>query len=191
MAFGNLNIAQQRQKLYYLMRRDGSYTTERRAQDELQAGQFAIMQAPSSSRRTLDPRSRDLILRVIYIRPNGTLVLQGPDGSYGKDNCVHWAPYHSTAVLNPWINPELVKARVQRLKATQLYGRLACPVCDSPDTLADSYRIHRERDQRDVICDLCHNMHHLACVGLASLPAGNWYCPTCVRDQPAELMPAE
>ena len=189
MAFGNLNIAQQRQKLYYLTRRDGSYVTEQRAQDELRPGQFAIMQAPAGARRSLDPRARDLILRVMYIRPNGVLVLQGLDGGYLKDNCIHWAPFHMSAVQQPCIEPARVAERVQRLRATRQYGRLACPLCDSADTAADSFRIHRDRDQRDIICDLCHNMYHLPCVKLLSLPADNWYCPSCVRDQPVHLRP--
>jgi hypothetical protein len=127
MAFGNLSIAQHRQKLYYLQRRDGSYVTEKRAQDELRPGQFAIMQSLASDKQTLDPRTRDVVLRVIYVRANGTLVLQGSDGAYIKDNCLHWAPFHASAVTQPWIDPVAVAARIQRLHELNQFGRLACP----------------------------------------------------------------
>ena len=132
------------------------------------------------NRRNLDPHAADVILRVIYMRSDGTLVLQGTDGGIIKDNCVHWAPYHATAVRYPFVDRQLVERRL----ATRLDdGEDKCPVCDSADSEHDTWYARPALSYDTVVCDWCCNMHHLRCVGLTQLPVGDWFCPSCVSFQ--------
>jgi transposase InsO family protein len=175
MAFGNLATAQHRQKLWYQVRRDGNYQTA--AKDDFQPGQFAVTQ--TLKRTNLDGKVSNLILRVIYIRPDGTLLLQGCDGAVLKDNCTNWAPFHAAAVAYPYVD----RARVVFRLRSGSDANDHCPICDSADSEHDAYHSDPSQDYRTVVCDWCGMMHHLSCVGLLLLPAGDWYCPTCLAFQ--------
>jgi hypothetical protein len=77
MALGNLLTAQHRQMLFYARRRDGRWAKP--AAEEFRPGQFVVTQL--RQRRNLDPHTADLVMRVLYVRPDGTLVMQGLDGA--------------------------------------------------------------------------------------------------------------
>ncbi|KAG4106119.1 hypothetical protein H8356DRAFT_923809 [Neocallimastix lanati (nom. inval.)] len=36
-----------------------------------------------------------------------------------------------------------------------------------------------------LLCDICDAPYHTTCLGLNSIPDGNWYCPKCVSENPA------
>jgi hypothetical protein len=177
MAFGNLEIAQHRQKQWYLVRRDGSYQSS--AKDEFRPGQYAVTQ--TLRRANLDGKVSNVVLRVIYVKPDGTLLLQGSCGGILKDNCTKWAPFHAAAIADPFINHALVQRRLRSGSDANDH----CPICDCPDSEHDAYHADPSRDYHTVVCDNCGTMHHLACVQLSSLPEGEWCCPTCVAfDRP-------
>ena len=174
-AFGNLLVAQHRQEQWYAQRRDGAYS--RPAQDEFQPGQFAVTQIVNP--HNLDSHAADLVLRVLYVRNNGILVLQGADGRLIRDNCSRWAPYHAAAVSAPYVDNDLVR---QRCAARESDANDWCPLCFSADSEQDlwSRSGYGPSHRRTVVCDWCATMHHLKCLKLAELPQGQWFCPTCV-----------
>ena len=176
LALSNLLVAQHRQELYYLRRRDGTWSAP--VPDYLRPGQFVTTQR-LSGHTNLEPHS-STALRVTYVRPCGTLVLQGYDGSLFKDNGVHWAPLHDRAVAHTYVNRDLALVR----DASESDFHLACPICDSPDSEHDTYHADPTRSYDTVICDWCQNMHHCLCVGLSKTERDRipvWYCPTCVK----------
>jgi hypothetical protein len=176
LALSNLLVAQHRQELYYLRRRDGTWAAP--VPEYIRPGQFVTTQQ-LSGHTNLEPRSVH-VLRALYVRPCGTLVLQGQDGAFIKDNGVHWAPLHSHAVANPYVDRDMALVRDESVSDFHL----ACPICDSPDSEQDTYYTDPTRSYDTVICDWCQNMHHCSCVGLSKSARDNtpvWYCPTCVQ----------
>jgi hypothetical protein len=171
-SFGNLQIAQHRQEMWYAQRRSGQYLLPTKA--EFIPGQFAVTQ--TCQRRNLDTVAMDVILRVLLIRKDGTLVLQGYDGALLRDNCANWAPYHASAVQQPYVDRRMV---LQRLASRANDADDYCPICCSADSENDTWVRNPGVDHRTVVCDWCATVYHLLCVKLPSLPQGNWYCPTC------------
>ncbi|ORX52501.1 hypothetical protein BCR36DRAFT_324252, partial [Piromyces finnis] len=42
-----------------------------------------------------------------------------------------------------------------------------------------------EHEEIMLLCDICDAPYHTTCLGLNSIPIGNWYCPNCVNENPA------
>lgn len=40
-----------------------------------------------------------------------------------------------------------------------------------------------------MFCDRCDRGYHAFCVGLSSIPDGNWECPSCTPDYPEDHLP--
>ena len=38
---------------------------------------------------------------------------------------------------------------------------------------------HSDHVESTLVCDICHNIAHVDCLGLTLVPPGFWYCPTC------------
>ncbi len=116
-------------------------------------------------------------LRVVQVRRNGVLVLQGRDGGVLKDTGSMWAPYHGN--VDGAICPDAVADRLLRNVDD---GLTTCWLCDDATSDQDAYGTREAM----LLCDLCNQGFHLGCVGLAEVPAGSWICPTCVQfGQPA------
>jgi len=178
IALGNLLIAQHRQSLYYAQRRDGRWAVE--APAWFTPGQFVTTTKLSGS-TNLDPPAF-LCLRVLYVRSDGTLILQGLDGAWISDNGDHWAPVHDITLESVYVDRSLASARNSVPGADRFF---ACPVCSSSDSAEnDVWFRDSTRTYDTVMCDWCENMHHCSCVGLPVVERDRldtWYCPTCVR----------
>jgi hypothetical protein len=173
MGMGNLAIAQHRQSMQYLHRRDGSY---RQTGATFAAGMYAV--GNIRNKGNLDIRADPSVLRVLCVMDGGFLILQGAAGAVLRDNCTNWAPLHASDVVGR-IEPALVAARIAR-EVDDIERK--CWVCNDATSELDAFQPDRSKDYRSIICDQCENMFHLACVGLSELPATNvWFCPTCVR----------
>ena len=177
LALGNILIAQHRQSLYYARRRDGTWAIA--VPDWFQPGQFVTTQKVKTT--NLDPPAFNC-LRVLYVRPDGTLVLQGLDGSWFTDHGAHWAPLHDAALESTYVDRELARSRNLTPKSDIHFG---CPICNSMDSEADvGWVKDPTRSYDSIICDWCETMHHCVCVGLSVAQRDRldtWYCPTCVR----------
>lgn len=57
-----------------------------------------------------------------------------------------------------------------------------------PDPIPDDHLFSCTECQGDhddellMLCDLCYAAYHTYCIGLAKVPAGDWYCPRCVAE---------
>lgn len=52
-----------------------------------------------------------------------------------------------------------------------------CPLCG----------VAEDHEGNDMIaCDGCNEHYHERCVGLRSIPRGQWFCPACVRQRPTQ-----
>ena len=183
MALGNSNIAKHRQTYKWSQSRTGSWE---RPNKLFRIGDGAIMRVYNSP--NLDHSTTSDPLRVLDIRPNNILVLQGCCGGVTKDNMRHWGPYlHSAAI--PLISIPLVRNRLARWLDD---GDFACWICDDatsdvddPIDWVDPTKIYTM-----VQCSLCANCYHLSCIGLSTVPKqDDWRCPTCVlwwRNPPGE-----
>src|SRR5680860_149965 len=54
---------------------------------------------------------------------------------------------------------------------TKKYDDVICKVCDKGD-----------REDVLLICDGCEKGYHCDCIGIISVPEGNWVCPVCKRE---------
>ena len=132
------------------------------------------------NRPNLDHPTTSDPLRVLDIRPNNILVLQGICGGVTKDNMRHWGPYlHGSAI--PLIDTQMVR---QRLAGWVDDGLLTCWICDDATSDQDDPIdwVEPSKIYTMVQCSLCANMYHLSCLGLLAIPSEDtWRCPTCVR----------
>jgi hypothetical protein len=172
MAMGNLRIAQHRQSLWYLQRRDGSY---RSAPEFFIPGMFAVPYV-SKAGLPLSLGAADCILRVMQVRSNGAIKLQGRDGGTIVDNGAKWAPYHEQFV-DATINPAVAEARYN---ASDL-RELTCEWCGNQDAESDAINAPVM-----LLCEHCFTGWHLRCLNLSETPEGTWFCPWCCMYQRPE-----
>jgi len=176
VALANLQIAQHRQELWYARRRDGTYTIP--VPEWFRPGQFVTTQFLHGV-TNLELRANSA-QRVLYVRPNGMLVLQGFDGSWFSDNGAFWAPLLDSVLETTYVDRDRALMRDN----SESDFHLACPVCSSADSEHDAWVMDPSRSYDTVICDWCQNMHHCACVGLPVAERDRleaWYCPTCTQ----------
>ena len=157
MAGDNLLIAQHRDTLRYAKLRSGNYTPQLK---RYLAGDYVYVK--KKDKEGLDIRAKQLILRVLEVRPTGVLILQGRCGTKRAVHITQCAPCHL-----PNIDPN-IDWSLGRPDATAL-----CQGCQEDDSLEKG---------RIVFCDNCNDGWHLGCHSppLAKQPKGTWVCQGCV-----------
>ena len=153
----NLLIAQHRQQLWYARRRGGTYTPALR---RLHVGDYVYlrMHNPGS---TLQITARPEVLRVVELRPEGGVVLQGKCGKTVSTNVANCCPCHL-----PDIDPE-IDVTLQRPDEW-----LPCEVCGTDD-----------EPHKTLLCDNCGTGWHFYCLDppVGRAPPGAWICPRCSK----------
>jgi len=140
-AGNNLKIAQHRDSLRYALIRSGEYKPSLM---KFYAGQFVYVQETNVA-NTLQVRARPNILRVVDVRPGGSVILQGKCGTTINQNIKNLAPCHL-----PNIDPT-IDVTLQPVPADH-----ACEVCRFPD-----------RASRMLLCD---RLQHRLAPGLSYTP---------------------
>ena len=152
----HLRIAQHRDKLRYAMVRSGAYLPALR---KFSPGDYVYLRQRRD--HTLELGAQQYILRVLEVRQDGTLLLQGRCGCTQVHNATNLAPCHMPNI-DGTILPELT-----------LYQKYkACEVCNNFDDEA-----------KMVCCDVCNSGWHIYCLDppLQRVPAGTFVCPNCSR----------
>jgi hypothetical protein len=151
----NLAIAQHRDSLRYLKTRNGTYLPKLR---KFSKGDYVYLQRPKVV-NTMQIPARMIILRIMEIKPNGAVTLQGRCGCTITNNIVNIAPCHLPNI-NGTLFPELARPTAD----------LGCEVCNFPDD-----------ESLMLLCDSCGTGWHTYCLtpALDSIPAGDWICPNC------------
>jgi hypothetical protein len=160
--------------MYYQMDRSGQWN---RPSKMFRPGDAAIMHV--HGRPNLDAHTTSDPLRVLDVRSNNILILQGVDGAIIKDNMKHWAPLHHCSAI-PLIDISLVRARLARRLDDAL---LTCWHCDDATSDMDDPvdRTDPHKNYTMILCSLCANAFHLSCLGLSSNPPeDDWRCPSCM-----------
>jgi RNase H-like domain found in reverse transcriptase/Reverse transcriptase (RNA-dependent DNA polymerase)/Integrase zinc binding domain/PHD-finger len=156
IAMGNLETAQHRQAEAYRARRTGNYMPRMR---KFSVGDF-VYRKRSELNSTIQTKVKRGIFRVIEVRDNGVLVLQGKCGGVFSEHMENCAPCH-LAGIDPTINPTLQEVTVDT----------ACCICQSPDNEADM-----------LLCDGCNQGYHIYCLkpALPAVPSeAIWICEDC------------
>jgi len=151
----NLLIAQHRDTKRYAMVRQGSYKP---SLVEFQPGQFVYVQRADKS-NSLQIKARPNVLRVVDIRPGGTVTLQGKCGSTTEQHVSNLAPCHLPGI-DPTIDPTVARPPADH----------PCEVCRLPNRPASM-----------LLCDNCNSGWHINCLNppLKKVPQGAWICPYC------------
>jgi hypothetical protein len=156
-AMGNLQIAQQRDKLRYARLRSGHKVVK---DFRFEVGDM-VYTAELAVNSTLQPRAKPHIYRVIDVRPSGRLILQGRCGRTASRHMQECAPCHLPGI-DTTLHPEL-------LLPTQ---EAVCGKCGSKEAT---------RANEMLLCDYCDEGWHLSCLQppLSAIPDGDWLCPRC------------
>jgi hypothetical protein len=153
-----LAVAQQRDKLRYAQLRSGTYLPLVR---KFSVGDFVYLRRPNQV-NTLQIAAEQLIVRVVRVRSNGVITVQGRCGNTRDTHVSSIAPCHLPH-LDGTINPELAMPPAD----------LACEVCNFPD---DEHLM--------LLCDFCNLGWHTYCLDppLDHLPPAKdpWLCPNCL-----------
>ena len=151
----NLAISQHRDTLRYAQIKGGGYTPKLR---RVEPGDFVYVRRGKAA-NTLSMQVKQLILRVLEVRPSGVVVLQGRCGCTVLNHARNTAPCHLPD-LDPTIDPTLAMPP----------ANLACEVCDFPDD-----------EGVMLLCDVCNCGYHTYCLEppLTAVPKGAWICPSC------------
>ena len=102
MAMGNLRIAQHRDTLRYAKKRSGTYQPKSK---KFQPGDFVYLRRQTKD--TLDASTQPTILRVVEVRENGRLKLEGADGSTAMEHMHNCAPCHLPQI-NTSVQPDTI-----------------------------------------------------------------------------------
>ena len=157
LAGGNLLVAQHRDAKRYGMVRSGVYHRRIR---KFQVGDFVYFRQGQANSK-LDTSHYASILRVVELKPNGNMVLNGRCGRTVVANPVNCAPCHLLNI-DPTVDTSL--ARPSR--------DLPCERC----ALAD-------QGESMLLCDACGTGWHMHCLQprLEQIPEGVWVCPRCTE----------
>ena len=166
----NLAIASHRDTLRYAKTRGGSYLPKVR---KFATGDFVYVRRRNVL-NTLQTAAKQMVVRVLEVRPTGAVVLQGRCGCTVTNHVNNLAPCH-LPYIDPTIHPEMAIPSVHQ----------ACEKCGFPD-------------QEDVMlqCDVCSSAWHTYCLvpQLPAVPKGHWVCPNCtasgIRTVPEQLQRA-
>ena len=156
MAGDNLRIAQHRDTLRYAKLRSGCYTPQLK---RYLPGDYVYVKRKDKA--GLDIQAKQLILRVLEVRPTGVLILQGRCGTTRAVHLSQCAPCHLPDI-DPHIDWSLGKPQAAAV----------CEGCGA-DNSPEKGRI--------IFCDNCNTGWHLSChqPALASQPPGTWVCQGC------------
>ena len=157
MATENLKIAQHRDTLRYSTTRSGGYMPKLRKFD---VGDFVYVRYGELNSKLQIPARRE-ILRVVEIRPAGTLVLQGKCGRTITNHSRNCAPCHLPNI-DSTIDVMLADPD----------SSLACELCNFTD-----------KGDIMLLCDYCGTGWHTHCLTpkLNTVPEGVWICPRCTE----------
>ena len=134
----HLAIAQQRDTLRYAMTRSGAFKPMIR---KFSPGDFVYLRKANKA-NTLDIQAKQTILRVLEVREDGTVLLQGRCGCSTVGNVINLAPCHLPNI-DGTIDPTLARPAKDA----------ACEVCNMPD------------DERlMMLCDACSTLWHCYCL---------------------------
>lgn len=101
---------------------------------------------------------------MISVRPQGTIILVGRDGTTFSEHADNLAPCSLTNI-DATIDPTLAKIKPSH----------SCIICDKPD-----------RPHQMVLCDWCNSGYHLQCLDIEVPHVGDasvlWVCPTCTTE---------
>ena len=160
-AMDNILIAQHRDTLRYGMVRSGGFSPKLR---RFEVGDFVYTKRRNVS-NTLQVSSHPEILRVLEVRPEGVLILQGKCGRTVPCNVINCAPCHLTN-LDREIDRSLARPDLS----------LKCEVCRFTDG-----------DSTMLLCDGCSTGWHMGCLipPLTEIPRNEFKCPQCLA-VPAE-----
>ena len=151
----NLAIAQHRDRLRYAMKRTGSYMPKLR---KFAPGDFVYLRR-SKEVCTIQIPAREIILRVVEVRDNGIVMVQGKCGTTQPAHHSELAPCH-LPYIDGDINPELAAPDADH----------ACEICQFPND-----------EDLMLLCDGCGTGWHTFCLTppLSDVPQGKWVCPRC------------
>eukprot|EP00747_Dinoflagellata_sp_TGD_P106251 gnl/TRDRNA2_/TRDRNA2_169809_c1_seq1.p1 gnl/TRDRNA2_/TRDRNA2_169809_c1~~gnl/TRDRNA2_/TRDRNA2_169809_c1_seq1.p1 ORF type:complete len:112 (-),score=10.82 gnl/TRDRNA2_/TRDRNA2_169809_c1_seq1:29-364(-) len=97
------------------------------------------------------------------------------------NDCDGWVP-PGKPVIDHDLSPIAGETAVQKSDETDGSQQVAehaqeedepCEICGS-----------REDPGKSLLCDTCNKVYHTYCVGLISVPAGEWHCPRCISVRP-------
>jgi hypothetical protein len=153
IALGNLAAAQHRDQLRYLKVRAPDYKprTHRFAE-----GDYVYVQQSGSSK--LQPRARNIILKVVEVKESGVLLLQGRCGQVTPMHMSHCSPCHL---------PDIDGSIDPLLRGNK---HVVCKQCG------------QEEPQTELLmCEHCNAGHHTFCLSppVEDIPDGCWLCPDC------------
>lgn len=160
IATHNLEAAQQKDQAYYRRIRSGNFVKRLR---EFKEGDF-VYKRRSAINSTLQTKYHPNIYQVISVRPQGTIILVGRDGTTFSEHADNLAPCSLTNI-DATIDPTLAKIKPSH----------SCIICDKPD-----------RPHQMVLCDWCNSGYHLQCLDIEVPHVGDasvlWVCPTCTTE---------
>jgi hypothetical protein len=162
IAMGNLAAAQHRDQLRYLQVRAPDYKPKTH---RFSAGEFVYVQQGNRNCK-LQPRAKDLILRVGQVLESGVLLLQGRCGRTTRVHMTQCAPCHLPDI-NGAVDPLLINE----------VEDITCEVCGTD-----------EQESELLLCDYCNSGFHTYCLQppLDSIPEGYWLCPSCIANGTTE-----
>ena len=153
-----LAVVQQRDKLRYAQTRSGAYLPMVR---KFSVGDYVYLRRPNQV-STLQIRAQQAVVRVMVIKSNGVVRVQGRCGNTRDTNVSSLAPCHLPH-LDGTIDPSLAI----------ISPDLACEVCNFPND-----------EEFMLLCDYCNLGWHMYCLEppLTVLPPAKdaWLCPTCL-----------
>jgi hypothetical protein len=164
---GNLENAAAADREDYRMKRTGNYKPKAWY---WQGGELAFLDRRTVGANFMSQASPG-VYRVVQKRPSGVLVLQGRCGGTFREHGERFGPCLARH-MDGSIDPALAKARFDNSDKSVLH----CEECYSQQSSADTDRAAPVM----LICECCYTGWHLSCVGLESVPDGNWYCRYCV-----------
>jgi hypothetical protein len=151
----NLAIAQHRDARRYAQVRSGSWFPQLRRFVE---GDYVYVRRPNQN-STLQIPAKQLILRVMQVKPSGCIMLQGRCGCIVRNHVRNVARCHLPHI-DSTLHPDLARPD----------AALTCEKCGFPDD-----------DDVLLLCDVCSLGWHGYCLQppLKTPPKGDWICPHC------------
>ena len=152
VAADNLAIAQHKDRLRYAVTHGGQYVPTAFL---FKPGDYVYLLREAHDLFHLPTRQQ--ILRIVELRDNGVVVLEGRDMRQCTRHIQNLVPCHLKNV-DPYQNDDEVDETI------------SCVVCHRTDYEA-----------RMLMCDECETFYHLFCLvpPLATVPEGDWFCPDC------------
>jgi hypothetical protein len=152
IAMDNLRSAQHRDTLRYAETRSGHYRPKLK---KYEVGDFVWVR--HRQKTALEVGVKDVVYRVVSVKPSGVLKLQGKCGDTIDIHVQHCAPCHLPGI-DPTVDVMLARPSLHKF----------CEICKLSNHHAQM-----------LLCDACGTGWHTYCIGLSSIPHGYYVCPTC------------